>query len=72
MTDLTNLDNDAFAAHVADVVHEMETRIEGSAHAKKRLWRIKAKRLHADLEELQEDIFGAGELTTRSGGSKSP
>jgi hypothetical protein len=72
MTDLTNLDNDELGALAADLIHEIETRVEASHHARKRIWRIRGKRLHADLEELQEELYEAGEISTRSGGSKTP
>ncbi len=72
MTDLTNLENDEIGALAADLMHEIENRIEASPSTRKRWWRIKAKMIHAGLEELQEDLFDNGEISTRSGGSKTP
>lgn len=72
MTDLTNLENDELGALAADVMHEIETRINASNNVKKRRFLVRAKMIHAGLEELQEDLLENGEISTRSGGSKGP
>lgn len=72
MTDLSNLENDELGSLAADVMHEIEARITASNNVKKRRFLVRAKMIHAGMEELQEDLLESGEISTRSGGSKTP
>lgn len=60
------LTNDELQTHIRDGIVELERRL--TAAGKPRLLR-RAKTVHAILEDIEESLFGDGEVSARSGGT---